>query len=140
MPLEIKRLNEALIEIDGRVRVERGPRMLTAVATEELLSNEVTASHYKVGGLDKLGKVIVLGEEMTYLDWLGKHVFHLYEYCVEDWTGPNTFVLDADGNKTKDAEGKFVLELGPAWRRRGMYEEEVLAVAAAVELATQGAA
>lgn len=137
--MDIVRRNEAMVDIGDRVRVERGPRMVTAIATEELLDDNVTAGHYKVGGFDKLGKPIVLGQEFTYLDWLGPHVFHLYEFCVEDWTGPNTISLDANGQPVKDAEGKFVLELGPAWRRRGMFEEEVLAVAAGVELAMKGA-
>lgn len=73
-----------LITIGDRVRIEKGPPLLTATATEALLSNEATASHYEVGKLDALGKPIVLGEEFAYLDWggsktEGKRIHYIFE-------------------------------------------------------------
>lgn len=65
----IRQINDDLIHIDDTVVLERGPRRLSAMATDALLSDEVTASHYQVGRPDALGKPIVLGEPMTYLDW-----------------------------------------------------------------------
>lgn len=86
-----------LVQVSPRVRVEPGPVRRTAVATEELLSDAVTARHYKptpkdpetgdfvrdkkggfIGPRDAAGKPIVLGEEMTYLDWRGKRVWKIY--------------------------------------------------------------
>ena len=111
--MDVKRLNERLVEIDRCVRVERGPVMKTAIASAETLSDEVTASHYAIGKPDKLGKPIVEGEEFAYLDWKGAHAWHVYELCVEEWAGPE-----------------------PQWRRRGYYADESEAMAAAGALAT----
>jgi hypothetical protein len=72
-------INSNLIEFDGKYRIEMGPPRKVAVATEELLSNELTAEHYQVGAKDALGKEIVLGEEMTYVDWHGPRVWWVFE-------------------------------------------------------------
>jgi len=56
-------LSETLIEYDGRVRIERGPRLFeVAKATPELLSNDITAGHYHRGGRDKFNRIIVIDE------------------------------------------------------------------------------
>jgi hypothetical protein len=93
-------VNADLIEIDGKVRVERGPKTIVAVASEELLSDAVTASHYQVGRPDVMGKPIVIGEEMTYHDWLGFHggggVFYLYLLFNDVWQkAEQSFALQA---------------------------------------------
>lgn len=44
--MEIKKIGDDITEIDGVVRIEPGPRRYTEIATLELLSNEITASHY----------------------------------------------------------------------------------------------
>ena len=69
-------------EIPGIVRVERAKPYRTAVATEALLSDDRTASHYQVGAPDAMGKRIVLGEQMTYVDWRNSKdvVWRLYEW------------------------------------------------------------
>jgi len=72
-------MKREMIEIGTTIRVENGPARKTAVATKELLDDAVTASHYKVGERDALGKVIVLGELMTYLDYLGDLVWYIYK-------------------------------------------------------------
>ena len=73
------RVNENLLQIGATVRVERGPRRVEAIATTELLSDEATAAHYQEGAFDAIGRRIVLGEPMTYLDWLaGATSFYLY--------------------------------------------------------------
>jgi hypothetical protein len=70
---------EPMIEIGTTVRVENGPARKTAVASKALLEDAVTAHHYAVGQKDAMGKVIVLGEPMTYLDYLGTWVWYVYQ-------------------------------------------------------------
>lgn len=72
-------MNPDLIEIDGKVRIERGPARKTAVATEELLSDTVTHPGYHAGGFDAGGNVIVLGEPMVYIDFLGERGWYVYK-------------------------------------------------------------
>lgn len=78
--MQIKRLSETVTEIDGAIRVERGPVRRSEVATTELLSDEVTAGHYRVGGVDALGKTIALGKTMDFIDWKGGGgAFYVYQ-------------------------------------------------------------
>jgi hypothetical protein len=72
-------MKREMIEIGTTIRVENGPARKTAVATEELLDDAVTASHYQVGSLDAMGKKIVLGKPMTYLDYLAEDVWYIYQ-------------------------------------------------------------
>ena len=58
-------VGENIIQVGPNYRAELGPRTKTEIATEELLHNDVTASHYVVGGMDAVCKPIVLGEPMT---------------------------------------------------------------------------
>ncbi len=69
-------------EIPGIVRVEKAKPYRKAVATEDLLRNDRTAEHYQVGAFDSLGKPIVLGDEMTYVDWLNRSdvCWRVYEW------------------------------------------------------------
>lgn len=82
--MTVVEINETLTEIDGRVRIESGPKRVVAVATEELLANDATALHYAVGNKDAVGKPIVLGEEMTYIDWMGERGWYVYELVEVD--------------------------------------------------------
>jgi hypothetical protein len=93
--MDIKKLGDTITEIDGKVRIEIGHVRRTEVATEELLSNEVTAAHYAVGLKDALGNVITLGKSMAYIDWLAPdRVFYVYR--LEE-------VVDiVDGKKVKN--------------------------------------
>ncbi|MCX5570630.1 MULTISPECIES: hypothetical protein [Kaistia] len=119
--METIRINEDLIEIGGKARVERGPARKTAEATEALLSNENTAAHYQVSQpvlnedgeqigwshRDALGQPILLGQPMAYLDWLaGRNVFYVY-------------LLDARGK----------------WQEDSDHPDEVAAIARATEIA-----
>jgi hypothetical protein len=67
------------IKISETVVIESGPAKKKAIATYELLSDSVTAGHYKAGAKDAMYKPIVLGQEMTYLDWLGEWVWYIYQ-------------------------------------------------------------
>jgi hypothetical protein len=67
------------ISISETVVIESGPAKKKAIATEELLSDAVTAGHYKAGAKDAMYKSIVIGQEMTYLDWLGAWVWYVYQ-------------------------------------------------------------
>jgi hypothetical protein len=73
-------LSNQLFEYDEKVRIEAGPRLRTAKATEALLADTVTAHHYKLGGLDAQSNVIELNKPMTYLDWLNQPVWYVYRW------------------------------------------------------------
>lgn len=60
-----------ITNIGDKIRIEPCPKRVTEIATEELLSDTLTAAHYQVGGTDASGRPIVLGEPMTYLCWGG---------------------------------------------------------------------
>lgn len=95
--MKIKRVSPELTEIDGAIRVESGPARIEAVATEELLSNDVTASHYYAGtkmvdgvekvGVDANGKPIKLGQKMTYIDWRNRRSNIAWYVYAKDETG-----------------------------------------------------
>jgi len=72
-------MKREMIEIGSAIRVENGPARKVAVATAELMDDKVTASHYQVGAFDAMGKRIVLGESMTYLDYRGELVWYIYQ-------------------------------------------------------------
>lgn len=90
--MEVNRINEDLIEIhepnsQASYRIERGPKTKTAIATPELLDDAVTASHYHAdGGRDANGKLIFLGKEMVYHDWLGERDWKVYRLRTDDET------------------------------------------------------
>src|ERR1043165_4157737 len=67
--MDVKRSESGMIEIDGKVRIEAGPRRRHEVATEALLSDAVTAAHYAVGKLDAHGRGITLGKKFHFIDW-----------------------------------------------------------------------
>ncbi len=76
--MSITYINEDLIDIGGKVRVERGPARKAGKATEALLSDDKTLSHYQIGRLDAVGNVIEAGKTFTYLDWLGPKGWYVY--------------------------------------------------------------
>jgi len=80
-------MKREFIEIGSTIRVENGPARKTATATKELLDNRVTAEHYQVGAFDAMGKRIVLGESMIYLDYYGEWVWYIYQ-LKDDATAP----------------------------------------------------
>jgi len=67
-----KRSGENLVEVAGRVRVEKGPRRRQEIATAEILDDKITAGHYQEGKPDAAGKTIKLGESMDFIDWRGR--------------------------------------------------------------------
>ena len=82
--MDIVRLGKNLTEIDKCIRVESGPPRKKGIATDKLLDNLVTASHYQVGNFDAYGKVIEHGKEMDYVDWKTEEVvFNVYELKEE---------------------------------------------------------
>jgi hypothetical protein len=78
-----------LIEIGKTVRVENGPARKTAVATAKLLSDAVTAPHYKEGAPDSMGRMIRLGDHMNFLDYYGEWVWYVYKWSEAEkkWIG-----------------------------------------------------
>lgn len=108
-------------EFEGKIRVEECPRTYTKVATEELLSDAVTAHHYQVGLPDAMGKKIVLGEEMTYHDWQSSNTCHKV-YVLDkrtvmspppDW--PKNTPCPAD---------QLVEKVKPYWRHESTHDTE----------------
>ncbi len=86
---------------DDQVRIELGPQIIELDCTDENLRDEVTAPHYKIGGIDAYGRVIrpdeaeVLvqknpvgvvnkGEKMHCVDWRSKHVPHVWKVYQYD--------------------------------------------------------
>lgn len=88
-----------IIEIGKTIRIEDGPPRKTAIATAEILDNKITAKHYQKGRIDAMGKPILLGEEMTFLDYYGEHVF--YVYSLEDVGIDKNGVVILPGDKTE---------------------------------------
>lgn len=130
------------LHVGDKFRIEPGPRRVTAVVTEELLDNAVTATHYALEindtpegvpprqGIDAFGKPIVIGEEMTYLDWVGAQngnpgstVFYLYE--LDDMTAAEI--------EARTSEDGTPPEETTIWREAGVFdtEEDALGVALA---------
>lgn len=73
----IVKINDRMFEVDGKVRIEQGPALRSAIATKEMLANDRTAPRYFVGGYDRDGKVIVEGESFRYLDYLAPHGWYV---------------------------------------------------------------
>lgn len=67
------------IEIDGRIRIEPGPRVIEAEATEELLDDAKTATHYRPPvervATDNDQVVIIDGKEYVVGEGRGKKVY-----------------------------------------------------------------
>jgi hypothetical protein len=80
-------MKREMLEFGTTVRVENGPARKHAIATRDLLDNAVTASHYFEGSRDAMGKIIQLGQQMTYLDYKGTWVWYVYQYDAgeEKW-------------------------------------------------------
>ena len=88
--MNVVEINENLTEIDGRVRIESGPTRRTVMATKEILDDNSTAGHYKVGNKDAAGKPIVIGESMTYLDWKASPGYYVYALIEVEVVNPKT--------------------------------------------------
>lgn len=96
-------MKREMIEIGTTIRVENGPARKTAVATKALLDDAVTASHYAVGERDAMGKEIVLGEPMSYLDYFGEWVWYVYQLRPDDTHADGERWLPAGVETTKEA-------------------------------------
>jgi hypothetical protein len=67
--MNIERKGDVL-HVGGKVCIEQSAKRRREIATEELLSNDVTAGYYLVGRPDALGKIIELGSPMDFIDRL----------------------------------------------------------------------
>ena len=137
---------------EDQVRIELGPQIIELDCTDENLSDEVTAPHYKIGGIDAHGRVIrpdeaeVLvqknpvgaigkGQKMHCVDWRAKHVPHVwkvYQWQETDQTEIVSVEVEGGGN------GKLVFEdkVVPVSRfiKVGEFAERTEAIAFAEEL------
>ncbi len=97
-----------IITVGSNVRIERGPKLVKAVATVDLLDNRNTASHYAPGMRDAKGEPIVEGAEFHYLDHGGSEAegrFGYYVYKRRDLT-------DADREKEETTYAYRYDEIG----------------------------
>ena len=144
--MQVTQLHDVLFEIavpltvggdpSPVARIERGPLLKTATASAALFASGALHGNYNIGKIDRNGAVIVDGQEFAYLDWYAEHVWHVYEFVTEEWTGPNTPVLHPEtGEPLRTPQGGVVLELGPAWRRRGYKPTQAEAMADATAIA-----
>lgn len=121
-----------LVEIDGKFRVEAGPRRMTGKADKATLDNAVTASHYQVGGFDAAvpPKVIEAGKDFEYLDWLGfqseDQIKAFHAYRLDDKTEAELEDVDQD---QPGAELTI-------WREIGVYDTEEEAISACLSTAS----
>lgn len=128
--MDIKRISETLTEIDGKIRIERGPARRREVATAELLG-EATASHYHLPRTEKVddpetGKKVQV--TIFAKDALGKDIVEGQPFDFIDWKGEyNTFYV-----YLKDEEG--------LWQPQGAHDAEDAAMSQAVTLAAEGSA
>lgn len=93
--------HDRFIEIDERIRVEAGKKLIKANATRTYLANEAMFKdkagnpHYELGGFDAGGhmdengqhlgsKVIKEGEVFHHIDWNGPDVFFVYVLDDDD--------------------------------------------------------
>jgi hypothetical protein len=124
------RIREGYVDIDsGNMVVERGPKLMKAKATPEILSDAVTASHYHLPkpllddkgkqmktrdgkpalqyARDAKGKLIKEGEQFEYLDWNNPDRWTWYIY--KKGMLPQ---LDATGQQIYTEEGEPVMREG----------------------------
>jgi hypothetical protein len=120
------------IEVGTTVRVENGPTRKTTIATEEVLDDKVTAVHYKVGQGDAMGKPIVLGEEMTYLDYRGQWVWYIYQLGEVGIDKDGVVILPGDKS------GRKAIRTEERWIPAGVEESKAAALAVANGLAGEG--
>lgn len=100
-------MKREMIEIGSTIRVENGPARKTAVATRELLDDRMTATHYQEGAVDAMGKRIVLGEPMTYLDYRGEWVWYVYQLKDDETAPEGKRWMPAGVEKTQEAALTF---------------------------------
>jgi hypothetical protein len=126
--------NENITRVGDNVRIEPGPKLVTAVATEELLHDNRTAGHYHVGGRDSKGRPIELGKEFTYLEWGGneaepKLVFYVYkkvpvnsvdEFIGEDEPNPHFVPQHVRDAATAGERGDDLVAFDYKWEEVGV--------------------
>lgn len=148
-----ERLSETLIEIDGKVRVERGPARKTAVACPELLCNSCTHPDYQHNE-HLVGKMVTNPETglleptneakadlslprdesggiKVYRDSLGKPIFHGDGMTYLDWLGEFTwYVYQSVELPEPEKDGTT-----HRWERVADYPTEAEAIVAGTKLA-----
>ena len=103
-------INGHLCSFEEKVRIEKGPQLVTLECNKENLSDAVTMPHYRIGGRDALGRVICperasprrdfiadpgppdltlgkvsIGEDMICVDWRCK--FKPWVWKIYQWDG-----------------------------------------------------
>ncbi len=118
-----------IIEIGDTIRIEDGPPRKKTIATAEVLDDKITAKHYQKGRSDAMGKPIVIGEEMTYLDYYGNHVFYIYVLGKVGIDVNGVVILPGDKS------GRKAVRTEERWLPAGVEETEKTARAIADGLA-----
>lgn len=90
-------------QLSDAIRVDRGPPIRVAIATEALLRGGRLASHYRVGAPDAIGNQIVLGRTMFYVDWRApetEYVFTVYRMRDGRYQIVERYVTEAEALAT----------------------------------------
>lgn len=156
MPGQIEQVNENLFNVGVNVRIERGPRLIRAKATKELLSDENTAAHYHlprayrasdgttvtVTARDAEGNPIHEGRDVALLHWnepTDMRPWYVYRLELDS---PREVPRghDAAGNPERDKNGNILMVPDPNhWVEVGVLDSFDAAVTMAQELADDGA-
>ncbi len=118
-----------IIEIGNTIRIEDGPARRKTIATAEVLDNRITAKHYQEGKSDAMGKKIVLGEDMTYLDYYGNRVFYIYGLGEVGIDKDDVIILPGDDS------GREAVRTEERWLPVGVEDTQEKAQAVAAGLA-----
>lgn len=165
--MEIQNKEGGIVEIDGRVRIEPGPRVLTAVATLELLDDAVTARHYRppfkrIATAGDLAVTIVRdGDSYVVGDGSGDelrdtrgNLIEVTQYTVDALGTPivlgETITYVDWRSKWRNGGPGAVWnvysledpdgpagELLPVWRKKGTFDTPALAMSAATTIAVE---
>lgn len=127
------------IEIgNDQVRVEKGPQLRRAKATEAILADDKTAPHYQLGARDSFGKVIEEGKEFAYLDVFGDPVWYLFEKVelAEDDPRYQHQIAPEDAGLNEDTTNVVAYQY--VFEERGVFDTEQQAIAAGLALIGKG--
>lgn len=165
--MDVQYKENGIVEIDGRIRIEPGPRLLTGTATPELLSDAVTAAHYRApfqrpatqkdgdsvivfngerfivgpGGGDEVRDVVTgqLKFVTQYsVDALGKPIILGQPMTYADWKSKwKNGGPEAAWNVYALEDPDGPGELVARWNKKGIFETQALAMSAATTLAVE---
>jgi hypothetical protein len=145
MPVKLKAIHDNFHELGSDIRIERGPELKKAIASEKTLSDEVTHPQYhlpakvkmpngqvqEIVARDSLGNEIRPGKEFHYLDWLvptDERGWYVYKRETE-----NPRFVFANHDEKGQPQGDMIPDEND-WREQGYFKTFEEAVEAAKAL------